>query len=424
MKFKFNLKWVIIAAVAIIVILVIAGKSKSNRATTVTTEKVTKHDIEEVIPANGKIQPVVEVKISPDVSGEIVELNFKEGDFVKKGDLVIKIKQDVYISMRDKAEASLNAIKAQYTQQQAQLKQIEQSYKRNKLLYEQKAISASEYETSLSQYEVAQSQLKAAEFNIKSASAALKEANENLIKTTIYSPMDGIISKLSVEKGERVVGTSQMAGTEMFRVANLNEMEVLVDVNENDIVRLNQNDTASIEVDAYPGRKFKGVVTQIANSAKNLSAGADQVTNFEVKVLILPGEGGEKEISTLFRPGMSASVSIQTDKKFGAIAVPLQAITTRSDLQKDTSKKSLSEVIEQIFVVKGDTVEVRVIKTGIQDLNYIEVSQGLNEGEEVVTGPYSAISKTLKSGTKVSSGNKGGAKGAKAVAKKGEAVKK
>jgi HlyD family secretion protein len=401
MKFKLNIKWIIIATVAIIVVLIFATKGRNDRAVKVNTQEVLKKDIVEVIPANGKIQPVVEVKISPDVSGEIVELNFEEGDFVKKGDLVIKIKQDVYISMKEKAEASLNAIKAQFSQQQAQFRQIEQAYNRNKKLFDQKAISESEYETSLSQYEVAQGQLKAAEYNIKSASAALKETQENLIKTTIYSPMDGIISKMNVEKGERVVGTSQMAGTELFRVANLNDMEVLVDVNENDIVRLSQNDTAEIEVDAYPGKKFTGVVTQIANSAKNIGGGVDQVTNFEVKIRILPVLDSKNGISNLFRPGMSASVSIKTETKFGALSVPLQAITTRSDLKKDTVKKEGDKVIEQVFVMIKDTVQVREITTGIQDLNNIEVVSGLKEGEVIVTGPYAAISKTLKSGSKV-----------------------
>lgn len=401
MKFKLNMKWIIVAIVAVIVVLIFATKGKNDRAVKVSTQEVLKKDIVEVIPANGKIQPVVEVKISPDVSGEIVELNFEEGNFVKKGDLVIKIKQDVYISMKEKAEASLNAIKAQFSQQQAQFRQIEQAYNRNKKLFEQKAISESEFETSLSQYEVAQGQLKAAEYNIKSASAALRETQENLIKTTIYSPMDGIISKMNVEKGERVVGTSQMAGTELFRVANLNDMEVLVDVNENDIVRLNQKDTAEIEVDAYPGKKFKGVVTQIANSAKNIGGGVDQVTNFEVKIRILPVVDNQNEISNLFRPGMSASVSIRTETKIGALSIPLQSITTRSDLFKDTVKKEGDKVVEQVFVMVKDTVQVRKITTGIQDLNNIEVVSGLKEGEIIVTGPYAAISKTLKSGTKV-----------------------
>ena len=397
--------WIIIIAVAVIIILIIAGITGKKDSTPVTAEKIKLNNITEVIPANGKIQPVIEVKISPDVSGEIVELNFKEGDKVKRGDLIIKIKQDVYISVKERAEASLNSTKAQLDQQLAQFTQTEANFERNKKLFEQKAISEKEYEDALSQYEVAKEQIKAARFNVRSYDAALKEANENLYKTSIYAPMDGIISKLSVEKGERVVGTSQMAGTEMLRIANFNEMEVLVDVNENDIIRIKDNDTAIIEVDAYPNRKFTGIVTQIANSAKNIGSTTDQVTNFEVKVLVLPESYADlmDEGKNPFRPGMSASVSIQTTTRNNVLTVPIQSITTRSDLLSDSVKKSLTvnESVENVFVVTGDTLQVRKITTGIQDLNNIEVLTGLKEGEMVVTGPFSGISKALKSGTKV-----------------------
>ena len=403
---KKSFKWIIAAAVLIIAVLIIFGTKNKNKAIEVTSEVISKKTITEVIPANGKIRPVVEVKISPDVSGEIIDLNFKEGDLIKKGELIIKIKQDVYISMKERSEASLNSVKAQLTQQLAQFSLVEQTYRRSKTLFDQKAISESEYENALSQYNVSKEQIKAAEFNVKSATAALKEAQENLIKTTIYAPMDGIISKMSVEKGERVVGTSQMAGTELLRIANFDHMEVLVDVNENDIIRIKQNDTASIEVDAYPNRKFTGVVTQIANSAKNIGSSVEQVTNFEVKILILPESYSDLIVNgkNPFRPGMSATASIQTDKKYNILTVPLQAITTRTDLKGDTTKKSklADEMLEQVFVIKADnTLEVREITTGIQDISNIEVVNGLKEGDKVVTGPYSAISKTLKAGTKV-----------------------
>jgi len=405
MNIKKNIKWILLFAIVVIIGLIIYGSKNKKNIISVTTETVSKKTITEVIPANGKIKPVVEVKISPDVSGEIIELNFKEGDPIKKGDLIIKIKQDVYISMRDRAEASLNSIKAQLTQMMAQYNQIELNYLRNKTLFEQKAISESDYESALSQYEVVKEQMKAAEFNVKSASASLKEAQENLIKTTIYAPMDGIISKMSVERGERVVGTSQFAGTEMLRIANFKDMEVLVDVNENDIIRIKPNDTTTIEVDAYPDRKFTGIVTQIANSAKNIGSALEQVTNFEVKVYILPESYSDlvNAGKNPFRPGMSASVSIQTAKKSDILTIPIQAITTRADLLSDTTKKSLggNEVVEQVFVMKGDTLEVRKITTGIQDLNNIEVLTGIKDGDVVVTGPYAAISKTLKSGSKV-----------------------
>ncbi|OFY41788.1 MAG: hypothetical protein A2X18_10275 [Bacteroidetes bacterium GWF2_40_14] len=402
---KKNTKWILLFAAVLIIVLIVYGTNNKKDRISVTTETVSKKTIIEAIPANGKIKPVVEVKISPDVSGEIIELNFKEGDSIKRGDLILKIKQDVYISMRDRAEASLNSIKAQLTQQLAQYNQIELNYQRNKSLYEQKAISESEYETALSQYQVAKEQIKAAEFNVKSASAGLKEAQENLVKTTIYAPMSGIISKMSVERGERVVGTSQMAGTEMLRIANFKEMEVLVDVNENDIIRIKPNDTTKIEVDAYPNRKFTGLVTQIANSAKNIGSALEQVTNFEVRVYILPESYSDliKDGVNPFRPGMSASVSIQTETKKNILSLPIQAITTRADLLTDSVKKSLgtNEAVEQVFVIKGDTLEVRKITTGIQDLNNIEVTTGIIDGEIVVTGPYAAISKTLKSGKKI-----------------------
>jgi len=405
MNIKKNIKWILLFAIVVIIGLIIYGSKNKKNIISVTTETVSKKTITEVIPANGKIKPVVEVKISQDVSGEIIELNFKEGDPIKKGDLIIKIKQDVYISMRDRAEASLNSIKAQLTQMMAQYNQIELNYLRNKTLFEQKAISESDYESALSQYEVVKEQMKAAEFNVKSASASLKEAQENLIKTTIYAPMDGIISKMSVERGERVVGTSQFAGTEMLRIANFKDMEVLVDVNENDIIRIKPNDTTTIEVDAYQDRKFTGIVTQIANSAKNIGSALEQVTNFEVKVYILPESYSDlvNAGKNPFRPGMSASVSIQTAKKSDILTIPIQAITTMADLLSDTTKKSLggNEVVEQVFVMKGDTLEVRKITTGIQDLNNIEVLTGIKDGDVVVTGPYAAISKTLKSGSKV-----------------------
>mgnify|MGYP000902523916 FL=1 len=403
---KKSFKWIIGAAVLLIAVLVIFGRKNSNKGTEITTHVVAKGSITEVIPANGKIKPVVEVKISPDVSGEIVELNFKEGDMIKRGELVIKIKQDIYISMKDRAEASLNSVKAQLTQQLAQFRQIEQSYLRNKTLFEQKAISEADYENALSQFNVTKEQIKAAEFNVKSATAALQEAQDNLVKTTIYAPMDGIISKMNVEKGERVVGTSQMAGTELFRIANFDQMEVLVDVNENDIIRIQERDTAMVEVDAYPGRKFTGLVTQIANSAKNIGSAIEQVTNFEVKILILPESYTDLAANGInpFRPGMSATASIQTDRRDNIISIPVQTITTRKDINEDTlaNKKNSEELAEQVFVVKEDkTLEVREVKTGIQDITNIEIISGLKEGERIVSGPYSAINKTLKSGSKV-----------------------
>ncbi len=393
-----------IAGGVILLLVIISVFSKGDEGIAVTLAYPQVCPITETVPANGRIQPVTEVKISPDVSGEIVELNCEEGDRVNAGDLLIKIKQDLYISAVEQAEASLNSVKAQYLQQKAQLIQIEAAHKRNKSLFEQKAISQQELETSTSQYQVAVEQLNAAKYNIKSAEAALKEARENLVKTTIYAPMSGIISDLAVEKGERVVGTSQMAGTEMLRIADMEKMEVLVDVNENDIIRLSQSDTADIEVDAYPNRKFKGVVTHIANSANSTGAtvSADQVTNFEVKVKILPESYRDllEKNPIPFRPGMSASVSIITDYRADAIVIPIQAITTRTEL---ADSSATNEVNEFVFVYDSITGRVapQVITTGIQDMMNIEVLSGLTRQSRIVTGPYRAINRELKKDSEV-----------------------
>ena len=409
-KKKNRSTWIIIIALLLIVGLIVVVKSKEDKGLAVTVTKPVYKTITEIIPANGKIQPVVEVKISPEVSGEIVELHVKEGDIVAKGTLLIKIKQDTYLSILDRSKASLDSYRAQLRQQEANFRQVETSYNRNRRLHEEKTISDADYDTALSQYEMTKEQLNSARFNVASAEAGLKEAEENLLKTTIYAPMDGIVSKLNVEKGERVVGTMQMAGTEMLRIANSNRMEVLVNVNENDIVRIKQNDTASIEVDAYPNRIFTGVVTQIANSAKSTLTSLDQVTNFEVKIYILPSSYEELTTSRYdnpFRPGMSASVSIQTTKVPNALSIPIQCITTRSDLVSDSLKNASrpGEVFEQVFVVqnreKGKIVKAVRIRSGIQDHSHIQITKGLTAEDEVVTGPYSAISKLLKQDAKV-----------------------
>ena len=387
-------RWLLVIAAAAVIAAVAYGALGPDKGIPVTVGTPVTGSIVERIPANGKIHPVTEVKISPDVSGEIIELNVEEGDRVSRGDLIIMIKQDVYISLRDRAAASLNATKAQYQQQKASFTQAEQNYQRNRQLYGQRAISLQEFQASTAEYEMAREQLKAAEYNIESAAASLDEAEENLTKTVIYSPIDGIISSLSVEKGERVVGTSQMAGTEMLRIADFNMMEVLVDVNENDIIRISKGDTADIEVDAYPGRTFKGIVTQIANSAKNLSGtgtALTDVTNFEVKVRILADSYADLLTSDPipFRPGMSASVEIETEHKDSVMTVPLQAITSNNT----------------IFLYDRTTSTIKEIPvaTGIQDIGNIEIIPGteITASTEIVTGPYSTINKTLTDGMKV-----------------------
>lgn len=400
-----------IVTIAIILLLIIligtcSGWFSKDEGIKVAVEKPAKRTIVEMIPANGKIQPVTEVKLSPDVSGEIVELKVREGDRVERGQLLLKIKPDVYVSLRDQAIASLNTNEARLAQAEARLVQAELTYKRNKTLFDQQAITEAEFENIQSEYNVAIKEVDAARFNINNAQASLQKAEEDLSKTTVFAPMSGTVSLLSVEQGERVLGTVQMAGTEMLRIANLNAMEVLVDVNENDIIRVKMNDTAVVEIDAYPDRKFQGVVTQIANSAKNLTATTtDQVTNFEVKVLLLPTEEEVKGLEPpKFLPGMSASVSIQTRVVNDVLSLPIQAITTRTDLQaKDSTNTGSTDnnIASMVFVVGKDSkVEVVKVQTGVQDNTYIEVS-GINDTVNVVTAPYNAISRLLRNGSLV-----------------------
>jgi HlyD family secretion protein len=441
----------LLIALGVLLIFVVVGKKAGwigkKDAIKVSTELVTKRTIIETVSANGKIQPVVEVKISPDVSGEIKELDIKEGDHVKKGDLLAKINPDAYISNKERMVAALNTSKAQLANSkatlstfQSQLVNAEASYNRNKTLFSSGTISASEWDAAQASYNVAvanveggKESVKAAEFNVVSAEASLKEADDELVKTSVYAPVSGTISLLNVEKGERVVGTSQFTGTEMMRIANLNEMEVNVSVNENDIVRVKIGDTASIEVDAYLKRKFKGVVTEISNSANNSTSTAstsiDQVTNFDVKVRILRESYSDLLSKTdtsasPFRPGMSATVDIQTKTVINVLAVPIQAVTSREDTTKANAikkkentpppgpngdeqvitKKDLQkegETVEFVFIYNDGIVKKQKVKTGIQDNTYIQILEGLTEKQEVVVAPYKAVSKLLNDGDKV-----------------------
>jgi HlyD family secretion protein len=421
-------------ATAVLLVFAIVGKKAGwfgkADAIKVAVEQVQNRNIVEMITANGKIQPETEVKISSEVSGEVIELNVEDGDVVKAGQLMVKIKPDTYISIRDRAAAAVNSsranlanVKARLAQVSAQFAQSELSYQRNKKLWDQKTISESEWESAEASYKMAkadvdaaQQNVAAAEYGVKSSEASLKEANENLVKTSIYAPMSGTISALGVEKGERVLGTSMMSGTELLRIADLSRMEVKVDVNENDIVRVSLGDTALIEVDAYLGEKFKGVVTEIANSAKSSAlASADQVTNFEVKIFVLESSYShlvKKGNKIPFRPGMSATVDIQTETKNNIPTIPIQAITTRTDsiltaeLGKDTAQVKWTpgkkdDMIEIAFIVKDNKALARVVKTGIQDNTYIEVISGLGADDKVITSPFSAISKKLKHGSVV-----------------------
>lgn len=396
---------ILLPAVILLIILAVIGKKKGwfgKEATVkVATEKVMVNPIIETVTANGKIQPETEVKISPDVSGEIVELHVKEGDFVQRGVLLFKIKPEIYISSRDRAAATLNSTKARLAQTEAQLIQAELAYNRSKKLFEEHTISKSDFEQAEAQYKVARAEKESAEYSVKSSEASLKEANENLVKTTVYAPMTGTISRLAVELGERVIGATMMTGTEVLRVADLNRMEVVVNVNENDIIRVKPGDTAKVEVDAYLDRDFTGVVTEIANSANTLGTTSDQVTNFEVRILILKESYEdlitEKNISP-FRPGMSASVDIFTNRKTDVITVPIQAVTTRTDTTK-TDLAASKDIRTLVFVSDGTRALARDVKTGIQDNVNIEILSGLTEGEDVVVQPFSAISKKLADST-------------------------
>lgn len=396
---------ILLPAVILLIILAVIGKKAGwfgKEATVkVATEKVAVNPIIEAVTANGKIQPETEVKISPDVSGEIVELHVKEGDHVQKGTLLFKIKPEIYVSSRDRAAATLNSTKARLAQVEAQLIQAELAYNRSKKLFEENTISKADFEQAESQYKMAVAEKQSSEYSVKSSEASLKEANENLIKTTIYSPMTGTISSLLVELGERVIGANMMTGTEVLRVADLNRMEVVVDVNENDIIRVKVGDTAIVEVDAYLDRDFKGIVTEIANSASTLGSTSDQVTNFKVMILILKESYDDlitEKNPSPFRPGMSASVDIYTSSKSSVLTVPIQAVTTRTDtVNVDPANKD--EIRTLVFVSDGTYALARDVKTGIQDNVNIEILSGLTEGEEVIVQPFSAVSKKLSDST-------------------------
>lgn len=434
---------------AVLIIVVVMTKGRGSETPRVATEKAEKRSIVEVVSASGKVQPELEVKISSDVSGEIVELYVKEGDTVQKGDLLLRVDPIIYQSAVERMNATLNGSKAnqanseaRLAQAQAQLVNADASFKRNEKLFQQQAISQSEYDQAKATYESAKAEVSAAEesvnsaeFNVRSTEASLKEARDNLAKTTIYAPVSGTVSSLNKRKGERVVGTAQMEGTEILRLANLLEMEVLVDVNENDILRVHAGDTAYVEVDAHDTRKFKGVVTEVANSANTTGLTTDQVTNFEVKVRILR----EAYADLLdpahperypFLPGMSATVEIQTKRVLNVVTVPIQAVTTRTDTSAESTGKEielgsdagdedngngeivvqddkvkteekLSEPIMCVFVYRDGKSILVPVKTGIQDNMYIEIQSGLKEGDEVISAPFGTIRTILRNRGKV-----------------------
>ncbi len=440
-KKKKSGKWWIWALVALFLGLLAFAyfKNKSKpKGEKVTVEKVQKRTINETVSASGKVFPEKEIKISSDVSGEVVELFVMEGDSVKTGQLLARINPDTYLSAVERGNAGVNNARSQAASSQAQIEtskaQIEQIeanlsnatkiHNRNIELRKQGVISQADFDVSLANVGALEANLKsaksslnssmqvakAAEYTVKSTEASLKELRTSLSRTSIYAPASGVISKLNIEQGERVVGTIQMAGTEMMRIANLSQMEVQVDVSENDILRVNLGDSADIEVDAYLDRKFKGVVTEIANSASNTSATAvqtlssDQVTNFIVKIRI-NADTYKDMVSTgkfPFRPGMSAAVEIYTNTKPDILTVPISAVTTREDEKKDSSIKAKNiDFKEYVFLYSSDTARMVRVKSGIQDDNYIEIVSGLEGNEDVITGPYATVSRKLKQGMKL-----------------------
>ena len=418
---------IIIGVVVLMLVLLVAGSKmgwfgKKGNFKEVTVKEVALKDIVETVSATGKIQPEVEVKISSEVSGEILELPFKEGQEVKKGDLLVRVNPDLIQSALNRSQATYQNVKAGLEQAEASLKQAKADYDRNKTLFDKGVISKATWDQSIAAYETAEAAKNSAYYNVQSSAASVSEARDNLARTTIYAPMSGTISLLSVELGERVVGTQQMAGTEILRVANLNNMEVEVDVNENDIVKVNIGDSTIVEVDAYLKKEFKGIVTEIANSAADNLA-ADQVTNFKVKVRILEESyrdltEGKPENYSPFRPGMTATVDIITKTRSDVIAVPISAIVIKTDTSatkkpygkkdeiEDDEEPKNEEKFECVFVNENGKAKLRVVETGIQDDTNIEIISGLSENDEIIIGPYNTVSKTLKPGDAVEVKNK------------------
>ena len=437
-----KLKHILIAIGVLLGLLITAkltGLIGGEQIEKVTVEKAGDKKVVETVTASGKIQPEMEVKLSSEVSGEVTELLVKEGDVVKKGQLLCKVRPDVLQSGYERAVASYNSQKAsvaaseqQLIQTQANFANAEATYKRNVELFNKKVISASEFDAAKAAFLTAKANLASAKesltgskFGLEQSGANVKEAGANLAKTTIFAPVDGVVSKLSIELGDRILGTSQMAGTEIMRISNLTSMEVNVDVNENDINRVNVGDSATIEVDAFGDKKFKGVVTEIASSSTSVGAATtsvDQVTNFSVKVRILVDsyqteKGGAKDLPSPFRPGLSATVDIESES-VNALAIPIQAVFTGdkdkstdpmanagNDQNMDKQKAKLTDKLVKQFVYlfdsKTNTVKKVEVTTGIQDDQYIIIKSGIKAGQEIVSGPYSAIQNKLKDGMKV-----------------------
>jgi HlyD family secretion protein len=436
-----KLKWtlIVVGVLAGIYIVSKAVGGRSKKTEKVATEKAAKRTIIETVNASGKIYPEVEVKISPDISGEVTELNVEEGDSVKKGQVLARIYADIYALQRDEAASRVNQSSATVDNSQAALESLkanmelaQQTFDRYKKLYDDKVISKAEleqYETTLrtakANYTAAQQNIKSLKAGVQSTQVGLNRANKDLSRTILTAPMDGVISSLKIKKGERVAGNSFNIGTEMMTVADMALLEVRVDVGENDIVKINIGDSADVEVDAYNNRKFKGIVTKIASSTKTSAASltSNDVTNYEVRIRLDRSSYQDLADKTFpFRPGMNASADIKTKRVDNVLAVSIGAVNARvkgsdksmADKQKEEKEskgddaditdtyESGDELEEVVFILQKDgTVKKAVVKTGIQDINYIEILSGLKNGDEVVSAPYNAISKTLKDGMKV-----------------------
>ncbi|MCB0700694.1 MAG: efflux RND transporter periplasmic adaptor subunit [Chitinophagales bacterium] len=414
--------WIIGGSVIIMIIVIIIGKNAGNKGIKVAVEEATQHTITETVTASGKIYPETEVKISPEVSGEITELTVEEGDSVYKGQLLVRINPAIYSSMYNQAAASVAETKARAQnvqemtiQAKAQYEQAKSQYERNKKLYKDKVISTMEFEqmeanylSAKAGYEASKANASGSDYSVDAATASLSQAKENLRRTTIIAPVSGVVSQLKVKKGERVVGTAQMAGTEMLTIADLSRIEVRVEVSETDIAKVKIGDTTVIEADAYRNRTFTGVVSKVgvsstASALQQMST--EQVTNYMVHILIL--ETSYTDLSTelkrgsfVFKPGMSAAVDIQTKRESNTLSVPVNAVTTRDwsdSIRKAMDKEGKDEIRQVVFVYneKDSKVEIRDVKTGIQDNEYIQITDGLEEGEKVVIAPYGAIARTL-----------------------------
>jgi len=447
-----NKKWIwILSGITVVVVTLLVLKQKGiigkEEGTKVAVEKASRKDITEVVTASGKVYPEIELKISPDISGEIMQLTVQEGDSVSKGQLLAMVYADIYATQRDQAAAGVAQQLAQVENAsaslgsfKARLEQAERQYNRQKQLFQEKVISKLEFEqaenaylASKADYSAAAQSIKSGQAGVASARASLQRANKDLGRTSVFAPMDGIVSLLNVKKGERVVGNSMMAGTEMMRIADMRVIEVRVDVGENDIPKVTIGDTALVEVDAYNKRKFKGVVTQISSTSRGtggaVSTSSSDVTNYEVRIRLIPASYADlidpaKPKSFPFRPGMSANADIQTNTHANVISVPINAVTTRDksdtaavgkEVKKEKKSgppeetagpevtiKDIDALDEVVFVLQKDGTVKRVkVKTAIQDINNIEILEGIKEGDEVIVGPYTVVSKTLRTGMKV-----------------------